>query len=1496
MAVSNSTDRFNGIIASKAIKVPCKRAATTNIASLSGPLFLDFYNFNDGDRVLLTAQTNPVENGIWEVNTSSAWSRAPDWDGSRDITLNTLVTAERSSGVPVMYRVSSPATDPIVVGSTPVLLDFYFDPDNPAAADLQTVTDVGNTTTNPIQITNGSALILTEGTGRTLTMEATTNPINFTVSGAASGIQFLGAATEYFFSNDVRVAGNVTAQQNGIFVGFNSTGAESIQMSHNDTDGIISASLGYLRLQPATAVIIPDGSSSQAGIGFDGEEGMGMYRHQPNMIAWTVASARRMSLSLGGLIVHDNFMSVNDGTQSIYLNSDDLGSAILGTTGRTNLQVNGVGLDYFTLREPNFRMLEKAAAPADQAGFGQVWVRNDVPNTLMFTDDDGNDYVVGGQAFGDPLIVTRLIAGDPGTESTGISIDGVNYLGSAKVSDLGGTNLAQFILHRHSTTIAPVIVSARSNSDDATHALVTDGQSLLWITATGWDGAAYQRAAEIELEVDGTAALNDMPGRVIFSTTPAGAKVPVERMRISSEGSLYLSEIAAADTDIVGKGQLWVNSADAGLLYFTDEAGNDYSLTAGGGGGFDSFNYVYDSTTTINDPGPGNIRFNNAGGPGSSQQFAIDTTDSDGTDLYQWMLDCWGPTNGAVNGILFRIVKADDPTVYAYGSINETATISAGYVAAYINWTETNGTFTNGDACKVQITPQPYVAPPTTAFGIYVGREDIGGQPLNGVLQSSLITHPLNVGTATLNFIQGGTYSITMNAGSVTTSGAAICRHNASNRHEWYGSGNILPRLQVTETSVVIGHGNDAGNGAPQLYLRERTSLTAPGTGWGGLAVLNSTPNQLWFIDDANNTYNLTNPGAAATVISAGWSTGSGGSFTVGANAPFFYTEQAANDTPAAGQGQVWVRNDTPNTLMFTDDAGGDHPLSIIFTSTENGLAPASGGGTTNFLRADGTWAAPPGGGITQLTGDVTAGPGSGSQAATIANDAVTYAKMQNVVGNNVLLGNNAGAGGIVDELTGTEVTALLDQFTTTLQGLVPGSGGGTTNFLRADGTWAAPAAGGSIGGSITDNQIAVGAAAANDIEGSANFTYDGTTLAIATGILPSAPAIEVSNTRPVIVLDESDATADNGRWYLHASAETFEIVAINDANTVSDPAITINRTGAAIDNLIFGAPLQAPTGSAAAPGIVFSSATTTGFYNVTTNTIGFAGGGVALWQANNNAMTFLTGKDLIMEDNSEIQLGTAGADGRIYSDGTNVIIQHLVGGGDILLNTATSGLVAIQEGGSTKFEVNHGSDRVIINDYTLYLEERAAAQGDTAAYGQLWVRNDTPNSLMFTDDAGNDIVLASQGNPAGIQGDFNTGSLTLTGTTFAGALNLGLPVSSTFMLYIVFDCQAPSADDVKIQFATNAGTVVNGMVTESNTNTSQPIWATAAQVVTNSVVIPTNGGANSQGSGTYVTIMALVKTDANPHTFSLRAAKNGTSGGNGFFRIHAGMMAIQIP
>ena len=44
-----------------------------------------------------------------------------------------------------------------------------------------------------------------------------------------------------------------------------------------------------------------------------------------------------------------------------------------------------------------------------------------------------------------------------------------------------------------------------------------------------------------------------------------------------------------------------------------------------------------------------------------------------------------------------------------------------------------------------------------------------------------------------------------------------------------------------------------------------------------------------------------------------------------------------------------------------------------------------------------------------------------------------------------------------------------VETFTDTTEGVVPASGGGTTNFLRADGTWATPAGGGGGGSLETD-------------------------------------------------------------------------------------------------------------------------------------------------------------------------------------------------------------------------------------------------------------------------------------------------------------------------------------------------------------------------------------------------------------------------------------------
>jgi len=196
----------------------------------------------------------------------------------------------------------------------------------------------------------------------------------------------------------------------------------------------------------------------------------------------------------------------------------------------------------------------------------------------------------------------------------------------------------------------------------------------------------------------------------------------------------------------------------------------------------------------------------------------------------------------------------------------------------------------------------------------------------------------------------------------------------------------------------------------------------------------------------------------------------------------------------AQASGVQILQNDGSGNLSWVSNPGGS--VTSISIASTNGFAGSSSGGTTptltlsttitGLLKGNGTAISAAISGTDYLAG--TSGLGTGILKSTTGTGALTIAVAgdfptlnQNTTGSagsisgtntitnsnlaqmpaHTYKGNNTGSTSNAADITGTQLTADLDLFTTSLQGVVPGSGGGSTNFLRADGTWAAPAGAG---------------------------------------------------------------------------------------------------------------------------------------------------------------------------------------------------------------------------------------------------------------------------------------------------------------------------------------------------------------------------------------------------------------------------------------------------
>jgi hypothetical protein len=171
--------------------------------------------------------------------------------------------------------------------------------------------------------------------------------------------------------------------------------------------------------------------------------------------------------------------------------------------------------------------------------------------------------------------------------------------------------------------------------------------------------------------------------------------------------------------------------------------------------------------------------------------------------------------------------------------------------------------------------------------------------------------------------------------------------------------------------------------------------------------------------------------------------------------------------------------------------------------------------------------------------------------AANLPAGTVTLANLANIAANSVV-GNIIGSPAVPTALTSTQLTAFLNPATAALQGAVPASGGGTSNFLRSDFTWH-PSGGtvSSVGVTSTDLSVA-----GSPVTGSSSITLNINANAVTNAKLAqmSANTIKGNNTGSTANAVDLTTTQVAAMLGLSGSAPVFTV------SVTASPTTSVNN------------------------------------------------------------------------------------------------------------------------------------------------------------------------------------------------------------------------------------------------------------------------------------------------------------------------------------------------
>ena len=265
-----------------------------------------------------------------------------------------------------------------------------------------------------------------------------------------------------------------------------------------------------------------------------------------NLITLTASNTPTLALTSTGVGTINN-MSIGATTASTgaFTTLSSTGNTTLGDASADAITVNGTTTFNAS---PIISVTDNtnAALRITQLGTGNALLVEDAsnPDSTPFVIDASGKVING---------YTATYSGLPATSAEYTQLGSIGFMQNGRFN-AAASGPAYNTMKSRSTTIGSWAVVS---SNDAL------GSYRFW----GDDGSTFIESARIEAFVDGTPGTNDMPGRLVFSTTADGASTPTERMRIDSAGQVGMGTTPSAGSLLRLGGTFQASSGESNPLY-----------------------------------------------------------------------------------------------------------------------------------------------------------------------------------------------------------------------------------------------------------------------------------------------------------------------------------------------------------------------------------------------------------------------------------------------------------------------------------------------------------------------------------------------------------------------------------------------------------------------------------------------------------------------------------------------------------------------------------------------------------------------------------------------------------------------------------------------------------------------------------------------------------------------------------------------------------------